>query len=302
MAGLKKLHFLLLFIFVVPSSTMASLYKVEDNIINNFEIPGFYNESIAICFWDQRIQVVEKKRPAAWLGFVRGGYGNAFGVVLESGNAFYALLNNRALLAFDKKNIQAKIADVSPFDDEQTAKKALMNTQCKKLLLIKLKDFKIDGYGNGYSFYVDVEITVMNAKGETLTNSTFIDKFELGKVTKYKNLLPDAIRKGFYNALNKSEIIDAVNKESKNTEPAKPKSTEAPTQGQAKDEANNAIQFDIIVTKLGEEIEATVEEIGEKTIKYKTKKQPNGPYRIINIGDVFMIKYKDGTKEVMKQN
>lgn len=55
---------------------------------------------------------------------------------------------------------------------------------------------------------------------------------------------------------------------------------------------------DLIITKKGDEIEAKVEEITPEMIKYKKASQTDGPLRNIPVSDVFMIKYKDGTKEV----
>ncbi|MEQ1553210.1 MAG: hypothetical protein ABL929_03470 [Ferruginibacter sp.] len=303
MSSLLKYPFLFFLLLFVSVSTKASMYRVDDATINDFNVPNFTNESIAICFWDKRIQVVEKKRPTAWLGFLRGGYGNAFGVVLESGSSFYSLLNNRLQLAFEKINNHAKIADVSPFDDELAAKKSLQNTGCKKLILIKLNDFKIDGYNTSYYFYSNIDISIMNANGEVLVTSNYVDKYELGKPQKYKKPLPEAIRKTIFNALNKTEITDAVNSGKNGSISTTNKFEEKTENKEVEKEENsnlNVLPYDIIVTKKGDEIQASVEEITDKTIKYKSKNQPNAPIRNINIVDVFMIKYKDGTKEIIK--
>jgi hypothetical protein len=57
---------------------------------------------------------------------------------------------------------------------------------------------------------------------------------------------------------------------------------------------------DIIYKNDGSEIQSNIVEITVNAIKYKNFNQPNGPIRNILINDVFMIIYKDGTKEVFK--
>ena len=54
---------------------------------------------------------------------------------------------------------------------------------------------------------------------------------------------------------------------------------------------------DIIYLKSGEEKKSTVVEIDEVNIKYKNFDQQDGPIRTVTIKDVFMIIYKNGTKE-----
>lgn len=58
--------------------------------------------------------------------------------------------------------------------------------------------------------------------------------------------------------------------------------------------------FDVIYKNDGSEIKSKVIEITDKTIKYKKSDQLDGPLRNILIKDVFLIIYKNGTREVFK--
>ena len=60
------------------------------------------------------------------------------------------------------------------------------------------------------------------------------------------------------------------------------------------------IDCDIVILKTGEEISANVFEITPTMIKYKTCNQDSGPLRSVLKEDIFMIKYRDGSKEVIK--
>lgn len=54
---------------------------------------------------------------------------------------------------------------------------------------------------------------------------------------------------------------------------------------------------DIIIKTDGAEISSMVMEITSESIKYKAASNPNGPIRNIDIQDVFMIIYQNGTRE-----
>lgn len=55
---------------------------------------------------------------------------------------------------------------------------------------------------------------------------------------------------------------------------------------------------DVIVFRNGEETEVKVEEITPNEVKYKKTSNPDGPSYIFNKDDIFMIKYKNGEKDV----
>ena len=59
---------------------------------------------------------------------------------------------------------------------------------------------------------------------------------------------------------------------------------------------------DLITFKNGDELKAKVMEISEKEIKYKRCDNLDGPLITVNKSDVFMIKYANGTKEVIKDS
>ncbi len=56
---------------------------------------------------------------------------------------------------------------------------------------------------------------------------------------------------------------------------------------------------DVIFKKNGDEISAKIQEVGVTEIKYKKADNPDGPLFSIMKTDVFMIKFENGTKEVI---
>jgi hypothetical protein len=62
------------------------------------------------------------------------------------------------------------------------------------------------------------------------------------------------------------------------------------------------LECDVIVCKNGDEIEAKILEIGIKEIKYKRCDNQEGPTISILNSSVLMIKYPNGTKDIIKSN
>lgn len=62
--------------------------------------------------------------------------------------------------------------------------------------------------------------------------------------------------------------------------------------------ANSGFAQDIIILKSGDEIQSQVEEVGTDIIKYHKFENLTGPIYSIEKTQVFMIKYKNGTKDV----
>ncbi|MDR0830580.1 MAG: hypothetical protein LBN95_10800 [Prevotellaceae bacterium] len=58
---------------------------------------------------------------------------------------------------------------------------------------------------------------------------------------------------------------------------------------------------DIITLRNGEEIKAVVQKVGQTEIEYKKFSNPTGPSYTIAIAEVFMIKYKNGEKDVFPE-
>lgn len=63
---------------------------------------------------------------------------------------------------------------------------------------------------------------------------------------------------------------------------------------------NNSFGQDFITLKNGDEIKSKVLEVNPDLIKYKNWTNMDGPIYSIPKGDVFMIKYANGTKDVFK--
>jgi TM2 domain-containing membrane protein YozV len=64
-------------------------------------------------------------------------------------------------------------------------------------------------------------------------------------------------------------------------------------------ESLNLAECDLLILKSGEEIKSKITEIGSSEIKYKKCDNPEGPTYSINKSEVLMIKYPNGTNEIV---
>ena len=62
---------------------------------------------------------------------------------------------------------------------------------------------------------------------------------------------------------------------------------------------NKSDECDIIILGTGEEVSAKVIEIGKEQIRYKKCENLSGPDYVINKSEVFIIKYFDGSKDII---
>ena len=94
----------------------------------------------------------------------------------------------------------------------------------------------------------------------------------------------------FKSFLNESSLLSGTTLGASSGEPSLTKiSAKAPTDS-----------CDLIIFKDGSEVPVTLIEISSRQIKYKKCSLPDGPLFITNKTDLFMIKYVNGTKELMK--
>ncbi|MFN8316161.1 MAG: hypothetical protein U0T32_06920 [Chitinophagales bacterium] len=299
----------LLFIFsilFINQTTKANFLIVKDEDIGVLELPAFKQGNYNICFWDQRLQVTDGSRPASWLGYARGGYGNVFGIVLESGASFTSLLTDRLEKAFVQNGSKVSATEVNPSDDLEAVVQKMMRVKADKHILIKMTKVNLDNapFAKKRFMLTYLEIYIYDQNGQLIKKQLFNQTSDLS-IKKYQSELHGVLKTSIYNAFNQRDVIEAINGGGVSLTP--PVNTFSNTNAPVREVApvsssstNSNIGFDIIVTKTGEEIEGTVEEISATGIKYKKKEQPNGPVRIIEPAKVFMIKYKDGTKEVIK--
>jgi hypothetical protein len=293
-------NYISLFILTTLISGCAISRKVSYNDLS-INLPRVTAKSIGIAIWDQREQVIQEKRNPDFVGYMRSGVGIAYPMGTESGKAFADDIALDIFTSFQKNGYNVKITPTSYKESENTVLTNLKNSNSDKLILMKMNKLHTDGY-TGFDLFYDLQTSVYKSSSELLEQKSFKGTKPLGKGSKYKTYLPKGLKELIEEVFNDPVIVSAFNdfssKEERNEIITEAKPTSTISIIQSSDTTLN--EFDIIYLKDGSEIKSNVVEITVENIKYKNFNQLSGPVRNVPIKDIFMIIYKNGTREMFK--
>lgn len=127
--------------------------------------------TVAVAVHDARPYVVSGNKPASFVGLARGGWGNPWDVKTSSGTDLAIEMRDAVVGALKKKGAGASGVVVAPKDGAAKARQALAATGARRLVLIRLDEWKSDTYMNTSIVY-DVNMAVLDAKGDVLATSS----------------------------------------------------------------------------------------------------------------------------------
>lgn len=275
-----KLTVIVFFITLFSSFAFAGRKVPLEDM--KLELTKINHENLALLIWDQRPQVEDQSQPESFLGYIRSITGIAWPYFVKSGEGFSTVMLEKIQNAYSSTGIEINCIEASPSNKKEQILKKIQSYTYEKVLVIKLNKLYFDGVAK-IEYVVDIEIQLYDTKGELLFSKEIIKKIKLGGSMKYKKTVPATLKNIFENALNGNDVIDAIDKKYTETKIS---------------ELSDG--YDIIITIDGDEIASKVLEIDKNVIKYKLHQYIEGPIRVIDRSEVFMIKYKNGDKEVFK--
>lgn len=268
----------ILFIFSFSNKLFAVEISLEEIAL---ELKKINSDELGLLIWDQRPMVIDQSREDSFIGYRRSITGIAYPVFSKSNIGISKLLLNKVRDAYAMIGAEINVLESSPFDKKNQILRKITDYEHDKVLLIKLNNLQFDGVFK-IEYLVNLELQLYNSKGELLFDKNLVEKIPIG--SKLKRTVPKAIKGVVQDLLNANDVVDAINKVYTNN-----------------DDIVIADKYDMIITKEGEEIVAIITEIDSKVIKYKPYDNLKGPIRVIDIAEVFMVKYKNGDKEVFKE-
>lgn len=270
---IAKAFTLLVILIAFHSATHAGRIPIDQI---TFDLKKLEAENIGIAIWDQREMVVDGSQPESFLGYLRALTGISYGQITKSQRSLTEVLSAKIQEAYQAKGSQVGIIKTNPFNTEEVLIDRIKNSPYDKVLVIKLNNFIFDGVAK-VEYVVDIECKIYSQDGQTLSTDYTLYKTPMGSSGKVKKTVPAQIKTSMEKLLNDSQIHNT------NLQVPAPKTT---------------LASDLLITKQGDELEVKVTEITADSIKYRLSHQPDGPIRNIDISEVFMVKYSDGTKEV----
>lgn len=276
---MRLITFFLFAIFniLIASNSNAARVAIEHITL---DLDKLNVENLGIVIWDQREMVTDRSQPESFLGYVRSMTGIAYGHITKSKRSFVEILEEKIQEAYAKNGTNVGMISITPYESQGDLIQKISSSSFDKVLVLKLNKLMHDGVAK-IEYVVDVETTIYNNNGIELYSNKVTSNTPMGSAGKKNKTIPAHIKAAVESLLNSSSL---------RTKLAKVTSTKSAI-----------AQRDVIILKDGEEIEGKVIEITETSVKYKSASQLDGPIRNMAIDKVFMIKYGDGTKEVISK-
>jgi len=128
-----------------------------------YKVPG----TVAVAVQDQRPYVVTGTKTEDFVGVQRGGYGNPFDVVTESGRPLAQEVQNSIAGALTRAGAKVVRVEAKPTTPQVEVRKQLVATGANKSVLVTLRDWRVDSYVN-VNLDHDVTLVVLGPGGQVL--------------------------------------------------------------------------------------------------------------------------------------
>lgn len=203
--------FFLLTAMLVSGCAVGNRHHYHD-VIADIDAGG--DIAIGVGSQDARAYVISGNKNSNFVGLSRGGFGNTFDVITESGQPLASDISKSISTSLSRKGFKPVIIELSPGDDDASIIEKLTSSQAPRLIFLKLNEWKSDTYSNTALIY-NVDLKVMDANGKVLAEKHLEGRDNLkGSVMnapKYaKKVVPQALKQKIEELFNDSSVQKAL--------------------------------------------------------------------------------------------
>jgi len=137
--------------------------------------------TVAVGVQDNRPYVTSGGKPDKFVGLMRGGFGNPFDVNTQSGDPLANEMRDALVKSLKEKRITVTPVLIGHSDSASTAKRTLVATNARRLVLVTLTEWKSDTMMNT-SLHYDVALQVMDERGNSLATNKIKGNDNLGNL------------------------------------------------------------------------------------------------------------------------
>ncbi len=182
----KPLIFILFFMFF---NTAFSLPKREYDFTKvNLELNIKGNSSITIATLDKRELITSGKHKEDFVGWMRGGYGNPFGVGTTSHKSFAEDVSESIALQFKNGGFDVDKLKLNYTISKEDATEKLVEKETDFSVLLIINDFRTDqkmAWKNTWQdINYDIKVIILNKNGDELADNNV--KGDMLKYNEYK--------------------------------------------------------------------------------------------------------------------
>jgi len=171
-------------------------------------------KSVSVATLDQREYVISGQSQPELVGMQRGGFGNPFDVLTESGRPLSSEFTRAITKTLERNGIKVLAVETRPAKDSRSAMAELIASAGERLLLLSIKEWIGDSQINTEVRY-NLQLTVTDHSGKTLAAKTYSGVRNLGGSQfnppgHSKEVMPKAFRDAVEYLLNSREISAAL--------------------------------------------------------------------------------------------
>lgn len=193
------------------SCAVGQRYSYRDQPV---QIRAGQSLRVVVATHDERPYVVSGKKPASFVGLLRGGYGNPFDVRTESGAPLADEFSRMIAESLGASAAEVRVVSVLPRRSRDDAIAAASEPAADRRVLLVLHEWKTDTAVRTRLLY-DVELLVLGPAGQVLVQRDLADDRDLGgsfwsPPGHAKDAVPAAFRDAIQRWFEDSQVSEAL--------------------------------------------------------------------------------------------
>jgi len=168
----------------------------HDYIENTLDLEVSTDNSFVVSTLDHRSYVLNNQKNENFVGLSRGGFGNPFDVITQSGNPLASDISTSIARSVREIGVDIEVIRLDPSQSVTDASKKLLSTGANRILLLTLKELKGDSMMN-VRFIYDLDLNIFDQTGRLLVKKQVLGDETLGASDPFSPGGTDKIRARF---------------------------------------------------------------------------------------------------------
>lgn len=201
----------LLFAMTLSGCAVGQTFHYHDTTL---EVKASGSTSVAVASVDNRPYVKAAEKDPAYVGNLRGGFGNPFNVTTESGRPLADDMTSVICASLKSKGFGCTPVAIAVNEPESQIKSKLQATNADRLMLLNIVEWMSSTYTNTGLVY-DIQLTEMSRDGAVLAEKKLKGEDELGgsfisPPAHAKEAVPKAYKAKLESLLNDPTVVNAL--------------------------------------------------------------------------------------------
>ena len=208
---MRQVVFVALCFLILSGCAAGNRHVYNDSLVSVHSVGDKY---IAVAVHDERPYVSSGKKRQSFAGLQRGGFGNPFDIITESGEPLVHDMAESITASLAAAGFRATAVFSEPTEDVRRLEERLIEKRADRILLLRVLEWKADTATNTALIY-DINTYVLNGDGTILGEKRINGRDNLGgnawNPPKHaKAAVNDAFKSKMGSIINSQEIMPAL--------------------------------------------------------------------------------------------